>query len=111
MGQNGADYSEIWVRQDAYPRLEKNASCTAWKGEKRSPRVQLEGLAKRASLKTIPDRIVLEYDLGEASLTSLRWGKMVQTTPRYGSAKVHTPDWKNASCTAWKVKKVREGTT
>ena len=54
----------------------------------RSPRIQLEGLAKRASLRTIPDWIVLEYDLGEASLTSLRWGKMVQTTPRYDSVKV-----------------------
>ena len=67
MAQNGADYTEIWVRQGAYPRLEK-ITCTAWKGEKRSPRVQLEGLAKRASLRTIPDWIVLEYLLSEASL-------------------------------------------
>ena len=89
----------------------KNTSCMACKDEKRSQGVQLEGLAERASLLTIGDWIVLEYVLGEASLTSLRWGKMVQTTPRYGSAKVHTPDWKNASCTAWKVKKVREGPT
>ena len=66
----------------------KNASCTAWKGEKRSHGVQLEGLAKRVSLRTIGDWIVLEYLLGEASLASLRWGKMVQTTPRYGSVKV-----------------------
>ena len=44
----------------------------------------------------------LEYVLGEASLASLRWGKMVQTPPRYGSAKVHTPDLKNASCVACK---------
>ena len=65
MGQNGADYSEIWVRQGP-------------------PRVQLEWLAaKSASLRTIGDWIVLEYVLGEASLTSLRWGEMVQTTPRY----------------------------
>ena len=64
------------------------------KVKKRSHGVQLESLAKRASLRTIPDWIVLEYVLGEASLHSLRWGKMVQTTPRYGSAKVHTPDWK-----------------
>ena len=70
-----------------------------------SPRVQLEGFAKRASLRTIGDCIVLEYILGEASLTSLRWGKRVHTTPRYGYAKVHTPDWKNASCTAWKDEK------
>ena len=52
------------------------------------PGAQLEGLAQRASLRTIGDWIVLEYVLGEASLTSLKWGKMVQTTPRYGSAKV-----------------------
>ena len=71
----------------------------------RSPRVQPEGLAKRASLRTIGDWIVLEDALGEASLTSLRWGIMVQTTPRYGSNKVHTPDWKNTSCTAWKDEK------
>ena len=54
----------------------------------RSPRVQLEGVAKGANLRTIGDWIVLEYVLGEASLTSLRWGKMVQTTPRYDSVKV-----------------------
>ena len=63
--------------------------------------VQLEGLAERASLRTIVDWIVLEYVLSEASLTSIRWGKMVQTPPRYGSAKVHTPDLKNTSCMAW----------
>ena len=57
-------------------------------GPPRSPRVPLEGLANRASVRTIDDWIVLEYVLGEARLTSLRWGKMVQTTPRYGSAKV-----------------------
>ena len=56
--------------------------------ELRATRIQLEGLAKRPSLRTIGDWIVLEYVLGEASLTSLRWGKMVQTTPRYGSDKV-----------------------
>ena len=60
----------------------KNASCTAWKGEKRSPRVQLEGLAKRASLRTIPDWIVLEYDLGAASLTINR-PKMGQNGANY----------------------------
>ena len=86
MGQNGAGYSEIWVRQGP-------------------PRVQLEGLAKRASLRTIGDWIVLEHVPGEASLTSLRWGKMVQTNSRYGSAKMHTPDWKITSCTAWKGEK------
>ena len=76
----------------------------------RSPGVQLEGLAKRASLRTIGDWIVLEYVLGEASSTTLRWGKMVQTTPRYGSAKVHTADSKkNTSCTAWKTEKRSEG--
>ena len=100
MGQNGADYSEIWVRQG--PSLGE-ASLTSLDGAKwcrllrdmgppKSPRVQREGLAKRASLRTIGDWIgdwiVLEYVLGEASLTSLRWGKMVQTTPRYGSVKV-----------------------
>ena len=69
MGQNGADYPEIWVRHD-------------------HPRVQLEGLAKRARLRTVGDWIVLEYVLGEASLASLRWGQMVQTTPRYDSGKV-----------------------
>ena len=69
MGQTGADYSEIRVRQGR-----------GW--------AQLEGLPKRASLRTIEDWIGLEYDLGEASLTSPRWGKLVQTTPRYGSAKV-----------------------
>ena len=52
------------------------------------PEVPLEGLAKRASVRTIGDWIVLEYVLGEASLPSLRWGKMVQTTPRYRSVKV-----------------------
>ena len=57
-------------------------------GPSRSPRVQLEGLAKRGRLRTVGDWIVLEYVLGEASLASLRWGKMVQATPRYGSVKV-----------------------
>ena len=66
----------------------KNTSCTAWKTEKRSQGAHLEGLAQRAGPRTIGDWIVLEYVLGEASLTSLRWGKMVQTTPRYGSVKV-----------------------
>ena len=57
-------------------------------GPPRSPRVPVEGLAKRASVRTIGDWILLEYVLGEASLPSLRWGKMVQTTPKYGSVKV-----------------------
>ena len=57
-------------------------------GPSRSPRVQLEGLAKRASVRTIGDWIVLKYVLGEASLTSLRWGQMVQATLRYDSVKV-----------------------
>ena len=57
-------------------------------GPSRSPRIQLEGLAQRASLRTIGDWIDLEYVVGEASLTSLRWGKMVQATPRYDSVKV-----------------------
>ena len=93
MGQNGADYSETWVRQSP-------------------PRVPLESLAQRASLRTIGDWIVLEYLLGEGSLPSLRWGKMVQTTPGDGSAKVHTTDLKAASCTVWKgEKKVPEGPT
>ena len=52
------------------------------------PGAQLGGLAQRASVRRIGDWIVPEYVLGEASLPSLRWGKMVQTTPRYGSVKV-----------------------
>ena len=44
-------------------------------GASRSPRVQLEGLGKRASVRRIGDWIVLEYVLSEASLASLRWGK------------------------------------
>ena len=96
MGQNGADYSEIWVRQGPslgeakFTSLDGAKWCRLLRdmGPPRSPRAQLEGLAQRASLRTIEDWIVLEYDLGEASLTSPRWGKLVQTTPRYGSAKV-----------------------
>ena len=51
------------------PQIGKIPHVRPGKVKKRSPRVQLEGLAKRASLRTIPDRIVLEYVLGAASLT------------------------------------------
>ena len=96
MGQNGADYSEIWVRQGPslgeakFTSLDGAKWCRLLRdmGPPRSPGFHLEGLAKRARLRTIGDWTVLEYVLCEASLTSLRWGKMVQTTPRYGSAKV-----------------------
>ena len=70
------------------PQIGKMPHVRPGKVKKGSHRVQLESLAKGASLRTIGDWILLEYVLGEASLTSLRWGKMVHTTPRYHAVKV-----------------------
>ena len=70
------------------PQIGKKCLMYGLERLKKVPEVQLEGLSKRASVRTIGDWIVLEYLLGEASLASLRWGKTVQTTPRYDSGKV-----------------------